>query len=129
MASVYTGYSSLVIRFIRRPPVRLLKSWTNSWVLAASRLPGTTLTTRRCSGSSGLQCFCFLPTKAHFSSNWTSRVRGGKGHQLVVERPGVFAGQEAVADDGVLVHADETAGLADTYAFGDMGKDGDDLVL
>src|SRR5579884_1198231 len=145
MASVYTGYSSLVIRFIRRPPVRRLKSRTRAWVSAASLLPGMTLTTRRCSGSkatwsqwsprrwssgaSGSQCFCFLPTKAHFSSNRTSRVRGGKSHQFVVERPGVLAGQEAVADDGVLVDADEAAGLADPAALGDMGKDGDDLVL
>jgi hypothetical protein len=70
-----------------------------------------------------------LPTKAHFSSNWTSRVRGGNGYQLVVERPGVLAGQEAVADDGVLVDADEATGLADAATLGDVGKDGDDLVL
>jgi hypothetical protein len=46
-----------------------------------------------------------------------------------VELAGVFTGQEAVADDGVLVHADEPAGLADTYALGDMVQDRDDLVL
>src|SRR4051794_6864802 len=104
-----------------------------------------TRTTRRCSGSratwsqwspcrwssgsSGLQCFCFLPTKAHFSSNWTSRVRGGKSHQLVVESAGVSAGQEAVAQNGVLVHPDQPTGLADPTAFGDVGKDGDDLAV
>src|SRR5258707_680331 len=145
MASSYTGYSSLVIKFIRRPPVRLRKSRTSWWVLAASRLPGMTLTTRRCSGSkatwsqwspcrwssgsSGLQRFCFLPTKAHFSSNWTSRVRGGKGHQLVVELAGLRASQEAVANDGILVHADEPTGLADAAAFGDVVQDTDDLAV
>src|SRR5579862_974509 len=145
MASSYTGYSSLVIRFISRPSVRLLKSRTRAWVLAASRLPGMTLTTRRCSGSratwsqwsphrwsrgsSGSQCFCFLPTKAHFSSNWTSRVRGGNGYQFVVQSAGVLAGQEAVADDGVLVDADQAAGLADAAPLGDVVQDGDDLVL
>jgi hypothetical protein len=39
----------------------------------------------------GSPFFCFLPTKAHFSSNWTSRVQGGKGHPLVVGGLGVPA--------------------------------------
>jgi hypothetical protein len=74
-------------------------------------------------GSSGSQFFSFLATKDHFSSNWTSRVRGGKSHEFVVESLGVGAGQETIADDGVLVDADEASGLADADAFGDMGQD------
>jgi len=73
------------------------------------------------------QCFSFLVTNDHFSSNWTSCVAGGKSHELVVELLGVRAGQQAVADDGVLVHADQARGLADADAFGDVAQDGDDL--
>jgi hypothetical protein len=64
-----------------------------------------------------------LATKAHFSSNWTSRVRGGKGHEFVVELLGVVAGAGAEAGDGVAVDADEAAGLADADALGDVGQD------
>jgi hypothetical protein len=70
-----------------------------------------------------------LPTKAHFSSNWTSRVRGGNGYQFVVESAGVFAGQQAVTDNGVLVDADQTAGLADAAPLGDVVQDRDDLAV
>jgi len=74
-------------------------------------------------GSSRSQCFSFLVTNDHFSSNWTSCVAGGKSHELVVELLGVRAGQQAVADDGVLVHADQARGLADADAFGDVAQD------
>jgi hypothetical protein len=70
-----------------------------------------------------------LPTNDHFSSNWTSRVLGGKGHEFVVELGGVLAGQQAVADDGVGTDPGEAAGLADAAALGDVLEDGHDLVL
>jgi hypothetical protein len=57
-----------------------------------------------------------LATNAHFSSNWTSRVRGGKGHEVVVQLLGLVAGQGTEAGDGVAVDAD---------ALGDVGQDGD----
>jgi hypothetical protein len=69
-----------------------------------------------------------LVTNDHFSSNWTSCVAGGKSHEFVVELPGVLAGPQAVADDGVLVHADQASGLADADPFGDMAQDGHDFV-
>jgi hypothetical protein len=68
-----------------------------------------------------------LATKAHFSSNWTSRVRGGKRDQLVVEVAGVLAGQSAVAADRVAVHPAKTAGLADAASLGDVLQDRFDL--
>src|SRR4051812_6879051 len=117
------------MRAINRPPVRRLKSSTTATTLSAVRSPGTTLTTSRLSasiatwsqvsplrssaGSSGSQFFSFLATKAHFSSNWTSRVRGGKPDQLVVEVAGMLAGQLAQAADGAAVHLAEPAGLTD----------------
>src|SRR6516162_3001280 len=112
-----------------RPPVRALKSCTKRCALSSVRLPGTTLTTKRCSGSkatwsqlspwrassgfSGSQRFSFLPTNAHFSSNWTSLVRGGKSHEFVVDLLGVLAGDHGQANHRVLVHPHESAGLAD----------------
>jgi hypothetical protein len=39
------------------------------------------------------------------------------------------ADQQAVADDGVFVHADQAAGLADATALGDVVEDGDDLAV
>ncbi len=110
----------MVIRFINRPPVRRLKSATTATTLSAVRSPGTTLRINRLSasmatwsqvsplrssaGSLGSQFFSFLATNAHFSSNWTSRVRGGKSDQLVVEVAGVLAGDLAQAADGASVH-------------------------
>lgn len=38
-------------------------------------------------------------------------------------------GQQAVAGNGVLAHADQAAGLANAAALGDVGEDGDDLFL
>jgi hypothetical protein len=46
-----------------------------------------------------------------------------------VELVGVVASQEGVADDGVLVHADQAAGFADADPLGDVAQDGHDLVL
>src|SRR3954464_12006015 len=114
------------MRAINRPSVRRLKSSTTATTLSAVRSPGTTLTTNRLSasiatwsqvsplrssaGSSGSQFFSFLATKDHFSSNWTSRVRGGKPDQLVVEVAGVLAGELAQAADGAPAHLAEPAG-------------------
>jgi hypothetical protein len=64
-----------------------------------------------------------LATKAHFSSNWTSRVRGGKPDQLVVEVAGVLADQAAQAADGASVHPAEPSGLADAAPLGDVLQD------
>jgi hypothetical protein len=66
-----------------------------------------------------------LATKDHFSSNWTSRVLGGKSHEFVVELLGVLAGAKAVADDGVLADAHQAAGLADAAALGEVVQDGE----
>src|SRR5271167_2132981 len=133
------------MRFILRPPVRCLKSFTRACTFSLVRLPGTTLTTSLCSASSatwsqwspqaassglsGSQCFSFLPTKAHFSSNWISRVCGGKSHEFVVQILGVPASQQAVADDGILVHPDQATRLAYPTTFVDMGQQRDDLLL
>src|SRR5690349_11906012 len=111
---------------------------------SAECLPTTALTTRRCSGSKATwsqqspqkssasslrsQCFSFLATKAHFSSNCTSRVLGGKSHEFIVQLLGVVAGPQGVADDGVLADADEAAGLADADALLEVGQDGGGLV-
>jgi hypothetical protein len=78
---------------------------------------------RSSAGSSGSQFFSFLATKAHFSSNWTSRVRGGKRDQFVVEVAGVLAGQAAQAADGAAIHPAEPAGLADATPLGDVLQD------
>src|SRR3990172_4906966 len=124
------------MRFIARPPVRSWKSSTNASTFSAVRLPGTTLTTSRCSGSratwsqlspcrasseaSGSQCFSFFPTKDHFSSNWTSRVFGGKSHPFVVYCAGVGACQPAVTGHRVSMDPDQATGLADAAAFVDV---------
>src|SRR5579871_2498159 len=128
-----------------RPPVRALKSCTRRWTLSSVRLPGTTLTTKRCSGSkatwsplspwwassgfSGSQCFSFLPTKAHFSSNGTSFVRGGKSHAFVVDLVGVLAGDHGEANHRILVYPDEAAGLSDPTILLKVLEDGDRLIL
>jgi hypothetical protein len=78
---------------------------------------------RSSAGSSGSQFASFLATNAHFSSNWTSRVRGGNGDQLVVEVAGLHASQAAQATDRAAVHLAEPAGLADAAALGDVLQD------
>jgi hypothetical protein len=69
-----------------------------------------------------------LKTNDHFSSNWTSRVRGGKSHELVVELLGVRAGEPAVVNHRVAVHSDEPAGRPNTAPLGEVLKERDDLV-
>src|SRR3989304_6056970 len=133
------------MRFIGRPSVRFLKSWTNASTFSTVRLPGTTLTTRRCSGSratwsqlspcfassgsAGSQCFSFFPTKDHFSSNCTSRVSGGNGHEFIVDLAGVVACQPAVTHHCVPMYAHQAAGLADAAAFSDVLQNRADLLL
>jgi hypothetical protein len=70
-----------------------------------------------------------LPTKAHFSSNWTSWVAGGKSHEFVVELPGLVAGQAAEPADGVVLDSDEPSGLAGAAALGEVVQDGEGLGL
>src|ERR687889_244665 len=127
------------MRSISRPPVRRLKSSTTATTLSAVRSPGTTLTTNRLSasiatwsqvsplrssaGSSGSLFFSFLATKAHFSSNWTSRVRGGKLDQFVVQVAGVLAGDPAQAADRAAIHLAEPTGLSDAAPLGDVLQD------
>src|SRR5215218_9580704 len=135
MTSAYTGYSSEVINRITREPVRRRKSRTKTRAASAVRFPTTTLTTNRLCGSratwsqqspqrasSGAQFFCFLRTNAHFSSNWTSTVRGGKRDPLVVELLGVVAGQPGVPGDRVLAHPGEPGGLAGPDPLGHVGQ-------
>jgi hypothetical protein len=55
-------------------------------------------------------------------------VEGGNGHELIVEGPGVAAGQSAVADHGVGGHADEPGGGPHAGAVGEMPEDRDGLV-
>jgi hypothetical protein len=68
-----------------------------------------------------------LATKDHFSSNWTSRVRGGKGDQLIVEVAGMLAGDSAQAADRGAIHLAEPPGLPDTASLGDVFQDRFDL--
>jgi hypothetical protein len=46
-----------------------------------------------------------------------------------VEQGGVFAGQEAVADDGVGADSGEAAGLAGAASLGDVPQDSHNLLL
>jgi hypothetical protein len=77
--------------------------------------------------SAGAQCFCFLATKAHFSSSWISWVEGGKGHVLVVAVVGVLAGPQGVADDRVLIDPRQAGGLAHAAAVLEVLEDGQGL--
>lgn len=69
-----------------------------------------------------------MATKAYSSSNWTSRVRGGSGDQLVVQARRMGPGLAAVAGDGLPIDADEPARLADAVALGDVVEDRDGLL-
>jgi hypothetical protein len=70
-----------------------------------------------------------LNTNDHFSSSWTSSVRGGKSHEFVVEFSGVLAYSSAVADHRVAVDADLPGGGSDPVAVGQVPDHGDGLVL
>src|SRR3954470_17012418 len=123
-----------------RPPVRRLKSSTTAATFPAVRPPGTTLMTSRLSasiatwshasplrssaGSSGSQFVSFLATNAHFSSNWTSRVFGGKSDQFVVKVAGVLPGDPAEAADRAAIDLAQSSGLSDATPLGDVVEDG-----
>jgi hypothetical protein len=77
----------------------------------------------------GSQFFCSFWTKDHFSSNWTSRVRGGKSHALVVIAVGVLSGGAGESDDGVAMDADESSGGADAATLVEVLKHGVGLSL
>jgi hypothetical protein len=70
-----------------------------------------------------------LYTKDHFTSNWTSRVSGGKRHDLVVGILGVLPGQKGQPCDRVLVDPDQPGGLADAAPLGQVLQDRQDLVV
>jgi hypothetical protein len=72
---------------------------------------------------SGSQFFCFLPTNDHFSSNWTSLVRGGKSHELLVEIVGVRSGHLGQSLDGLAMDPDQACGRPDAAAFDQVGQD------
>ena len=76
-----------------------------------------------------MQFFCFWPTNAHFSSNWTSRVAGGKSHDLVVGILGVLTGQECQPGDGVLADPHQSGGLSGPAAVVEVLQDPQDLVV
>src|SRR5206468_9492173 len=128
-----------------RPPVR---SWTwriSRWQVAPSRLPGTRARSNRLSGSTavwsqssprsrsrgsvGSQFASLLATNPHFSSTWTSRVRGGKRHEFIVKRLGVGSGECQVAGHGVLVDLDQAAGGPGPAAFPEVLQDGQGLLI
>jgi hypothetical protein len=70
-----------------------------------------------------------LPTNAHFSSNWTSLVAGGKSHDLVVGVLGVRTGQECQPGDGVLADAHQSGGLSGPAAVVEVLQDPQDFVV
>jgi hypothetical protein len=70
-----------------------------------------------------------LPTNAHFSSNWTSRVAGGKSHDLVVGILGVLTGQEGQPGDGVLADPHQSGGLSGPAAVVEVLQDAQDRVV
>src|SRR5206468_3056743 len=128
-----------------RPPVR---SWTwriSRWQVAPSRFPGTRARSNRLSGSTavwsqssprsrssgsaGSQLASLLATNPHFSSTWTSRVRGGKSHELVVELRGVGPGDRQVSGHGVLVDLDQAAGGPGAAALAEVIEDGQGLLV
>jgi hypothetical protein len=69
-----------------------------------------------------------LNTNDHFSSNWTSWVRGGKSHELVVELLGVLADPSGVADHRVGGHSDLPGRGSDPVAVGQVPDHVDGLV-
>jgi hypothetical protein len=69
-----------------------------------------------------------LATNDHFSSSWTSRVSGGKGHELVVGVPGVLPGLAGQPHHGIAVDADQAFGLADPVALDQVLEDRDGFL-
>jgi hypothetical protein len=73
---------------------------------------------------SGSQFFCLLPTNDHFSSDWTSRVRGGKSYELIMSVVGRLSGDASQSDDCVTMNADEPSGGADAAVLVEVLEDG-----
>src|SRR4051812_33992909 len=110
-----------------------------------TRAPGTTASTSLCSGSKatwshqsplwssdgllGSQFFCFLLTNDHFSSNWTSRVRGGKSHELVMSVVGMLSDDSGQSSDGVGIDADQASGASDTTALVEVLEHGESRLF
>src|SRR3954452_5634902 len=127
------------------PGVLALTPRTISLAFSEVRSPGTTARTSLLSasmavwsqrsplsssrGSSGSVFFSFLSTKDHFSSSWTSRVRGGKSHEFVVEGLGVLACEPGVSGHGVGPDVDQAARGAGAAALAEVFEDGDRLLL
>jgi hypothetical protein len=65
-----------------------------------------------------------LATNAHFSSNWASRVFGGKSDQFVVKVAGVISGDSAQTADCAAIDLAKSSGLADATPLGDVVQDG-----
>jgi hypothetical protein len=70
-----------------------------------------------------------LATNDHFSSNWTSIVRGGNRHEFVVGALGVLSRLACQSHHGVAMNADEPFGLSDPVAFDQVLEDGDGFRL
>src|SRR5262249_3750687 len=83
---------------------------------------------RSSAGSSRSQFASFLATNDHFSSNWTSVVRGGKLHEFVVGSLGVLTGDPAVTPDRVGGHPAEPSALPHATARGDVLQSRSDLL-
>jgi hypothetical protein len=64
-----------------------------------------------------------LATNAHFSSNWTSRVLGGKSDQFVVKVAGVLPGDSAQTADRAAIDLAKSSGLSDATPLGDVVQD------
>jgi hypothetical protein len=64
-----------------------------------------------------------LATNAHFSSNWISRVFGGKSDQFVVKVAGVISGDSAQTADCAAIDTAKSSGLADATPLGDVVQD------
>jgi hypothetical protein len=64
-----------------------------------------------------------LATNAHFSSNWASRVLGGKSDQFVVKVAGVISGDSAQTADCAAIDLAKSSGLADATPLGDVVQD------
>src|SRR5262249_61266731 len=72
---------------------------------------------------------CFWAKNGQLSSNWASRVWGGKGHESLVGVVSVSSGQAAVAHHRIAVGPHQPAGLADAAPLGEVLRDRDGFLL
>jgi len=70
-----------------------------------------------------------LLAHAHISSNWTSRVRGGKSHELVMSVAGMSSGHLRQAGDGVSVDVHQASGPSEDVALGEVLEHGAGLLV